>query len=54
MDFIIKIKEAMTLLHEACEMNDDRINCSKCPFVDYCDALEEAGFVTPDEDVFLE
>ena len=54
MDFTVKIKEAMTLLHEACKMNDEWIKCSKCPFVDYCDTLEEAGFGTPDEDEFLE
>lgn len=54
MDFTIKIKEAMTLLHEACKMNDEWINCYKCPFVEYCDALAGAGFGTPDEDEFLE
>ena len=53
-DFTIKIKEAMTLLHEACKMNDEWVKCSKCPFNDYCDTLEEAGFGTPDEDEFIE
>lgn len=54
MDFTIKIKEAMVLLHEACKMNDEWIYCTKCPFKDYCDTLEEAGFGTPDEDEFIE
>lgn len=54
MDFTVKIKVAMELLHEACKMNDEWANCSDCPFVDYCDALEEAGFGTPGEEFFLE
>ena len=54
MKFTTKIKEAMELLHEACKMNDDWVNCSHCPFIEHCNALEEAGFGTPDEDGFLE
>ena len=53
MDFTIKIKEAMELLHEACAMNEEWANCARCPFDDYCDALEEAGFGTPDQIGFL-
>lgn len=52
MEFITKIKEAMELLHKACKMNDEWANCSKCPFLDYCNALEKAGFGTPDEEFF--
>lgn len=54
MDFIVKIKEAMKMLQEACKMNEEWANCSDCPFVDYCSTLEEAGLGTPDEDTFLE
>lgn len=53
MSFITKVKEAMELLHEACKMNDAWVNCADCPFVNYCDALEEAGLGTPDADDFL-
>lgn len=54
MEFIAKIKEAMELLHEACKMNEEWRNCQYCPFGDYCNSLEEAGFGTPDEVEFLE
>ena len=54
MDFIIKMKEAMVLLHEACRMNDEWNQCPFCPFVDYCDAIDGAGLGTPDDNEFLE
>lgn len=54
MDFTIKMKEAMTMLHEACKANENWADCRFCPFSKYCDALEEAGFGTPDEEDFLE
>jgi hypothetical protein len=54
MDFTIKMKEAMVLLHEACKMNDEWVKCRKCPFTDYCDAIEENGLGTPDDNDFLE
>ena len=31
MDFIVKIKEAMEMLQEACKMNEEWANCSDCP-----------------------
>ena len=54
MDFTVKIKEAMELLHEACKMNDEWVDCAKCPFNEYCNAIEERGLGTPDDDDFLE
>lgn len=53
MDFISKMEEAMMLLQKACESNEEWANCVRCPFVDYCNTLEEAGFGTPDDDDFL-
>ena len=54
MDYITKIKEAMQLLHEACKMNEVWADCMHCPFGDYCDAMEEAGLGTPDDEKFIE
>ena len=53
MDYIIKMKEAMQFLHEACKMNEAWADCMHCPFGDYCDAMEEAGLGTPDDEDFL-
>ena len=53
MDFIIKMNEAMTMIHEACKLNDEWVKCGKCPFIEYCNVIEEAGFNTPDSDEFL-
>ena len=44
----------MQLLHEACKMNDEWAKCVYCPFNDYCDAIEEYGLGTPDEDDLIE
>lgn len=53
MDFIVKMKEAMRLLAEACNMNENWTNCQYCPFVLYCDLFEKAGCEVPGEE-FLE
>lgn len=53
MDFTIKMEEAMRLLAEACNMNENWTDCQYCPFVRYCDLFEEAGCEVPGEE-FLE
>ena len=53
MDFVTKMKEAMSMVHEACKLNDEWAKCTHCPFNDYCDAIEEYGLGTPDEDDFV-
>ena len=53
MDFTVKMEEAMKLLAEACNMNENWTDCQYCLFVRYCDLFEEAGCEVPGEE-FLE
>lgn len=53
MNFIAKMEEAMKLLAEACNMNEDWTDCQYCPFISYCDLFEEGGHDIPGEE-FLE
>lgn len=48
-EFAKEISEAMQALIAACKKNDAWKNCHEhCPFDDYCSAIEEAGYGTPD------
>lgn len=51
MDFITKMEEAMGLLAEACNMNEDWTDCQYCPFIYYCDLFEEAGHDVPGDEL---
>ena len=53
MDFVVKMNEAMVMLHEACKAKKNWTDCDKCPFDTYCDAFFDAGLDTPDTDEFL-
>ena len=49
MDFITEMLSAMSQIISACEKNTEWSNCYKCPFMDQCDVLQDAGLGTPEE-----
>ena len=49
MDWKEKIKQGMILITEGCQQQREWTECQNCPFRNYCDTIEEAGYNTPDE-----
>ena len=46
------IKDAMIILHEACE-KDASMDCCDCPFDEYCSAIYYAKGITPNDKEFI-
>ena len=46
------IKDAMIILHEACE-KDTSMDCCDCPFDEYCSAIYYAKGITPNDKEFI-
>lgn len=42
------MKRAMQEIKDACATNGNWNDCWKCPFKEYCDALEEKGLDVPE------
>lgn len=52
MTYIEAVNSAINALMDACAMNDEWKKCRECPFGNFCDLLEVAGWGTPDDEEF--
>ena len=50
--WIQEMREAMNAMKRACIKNHSWTDCYKCPFDEYCTALDNARLPTPTEDAF--
>ena len=53
MDFVEKMKDAMWMVMNACNLNDEWANCQYCPFKEYCDVIETWVGRTPADENFI-
>ena len=53
MEFVEKMKEAMQMVADACNLNTDWCDCKYCPFRTYCDAMEIQIGITPADENFI-
>lgn len=49
MDWKEKIEKAMIMLSEGCEEQTEWTKCKECPFIRFCDIIEEKLDIVPSE-----